>query len=50
LAKTLCSFDFVRDTYLLGPSGRLPDVPWLAERTRIDVAQPLRGARAAGGA
>lgn len=29
LAKTLCSYAYVRDTYLHGPSGGLPDQPWL---------------------
>jgi len=48
LAKTLCSYPFVRDTYLAGPAGRLPDLPWLDERSRA-LAEP-RGARAAGGA
>ena len=47
LAKTLCSFEFVRDTYLKGPTGRLPELPWLGERARVPVS---RGARAAGGA
>lgn len=48
LAKTLCSYPFVRDTYLRGPTGRLPDLPWLGERVHPNVA--VRGARAAGGA
>lgn len=48
LAKTLCSYPFVRDTYLQGPAGGLPDLPWLAERARVTA--PSRGARAAGGA
>jgi predicted GNAT superfamily acetyltransferase len=48
LAKTLCSYPYVRDTYLQGPAGRLPDLPWLEERSRA-LAQS-RGARAAGGA
>jgi predicted GNAT superfamily acetyltransferase len=48
LAKTLCSYPYVRDTYLQGPSGRLPDLPWLDERSRA-LSDP-RGARAAGGA
>lgn len=48
LAKTLCSFPFVRETYLLGPAARLPDVPWLSERSA--TLPPQRGARAAGGA
>ena len=49
LAKTLCSFPFVRDTYLQGADGRLPDLPWLAERTR-NIAMAQRAVRAAGGA
>ncbi len=47
LAKTLCSYPFVHDTYLRG-GGRLPDQPWLRERER---AQPAAHAsRIAGGA
>lgn len=34
LAKELPSFAFVRKTYLEGPEGHLPDVPWLRERQR----------------
>jgi predicted GNAT superfamily acetyltransferase len=49
LAKTLCSYPFVRDTYLHGPTGCLPDLPWLHEREHARPAQQ-RGARAAGGA
>lgn len=49
LAKTLCSFEFVRDTYLRN-GGHLPELPWLAERARVDAAPMQRGARAAGGA
>lgn len=45
LAKDLCSYPFVRDTYLRG--GGLPDVPWLAER---EHAQKPAAKRAAGGA
>ncbi|MDR2012396.1 MAG: GNAT family N-acetyltransferase [Rhodanobacter sp.] len=48
LVKKLCSFSFVCDTYLHGPSGRLPDLPWLAERPHAGIA--AQGARAAGGA
>lgn len=47
LAKPLCSFQFVRDTYLVGPDARLPDLPWLAERTHPVTS---RGVRAASGA
>jgi len=32
LAKDLCSFTYVRDTYLAGSGGGLPSQPWLAER------------------
>jgi len=32
LTKPLCSWDWVRDTYWLGPQKALPPVPWLAER------------------
>ncbi|MBN8728647.1 MAG: GNAT family N-acetyltransferase [Xanthomonadales bacterium] len=45
LAKTLCSFPFVRDTYLAAAG--LPDLPWLAERPRLEGHL---GSRAAGGA
>jgi predicted GNAT superfamily acetyltransferase len=45
LAKELCSFAFVRDTYLHGPAASLPNQPWLAERER-DTELPA--ARAAG--
>lgn len=45
LAKTLCSYPFVRDTYLTGAG--LPDLPWLAERGRMARGQPP--VRAAGG-
>jgi uncharacterized protein len=34
LVKDLCSFAFVRDTYLLAANGMLPNQPWLAERSR----------------
>jgi uncharacterized protein len=45
LAKELCSYPFVRDSYLA--SDGLPNVPWLAERER-SVAPAAK--RAAGGA
>ena len=32
LIKELCSFPFVRDTYLASATGALPALPWLAER------------------
>lgn len=44
LAKTLCSYPFVRETYLEGPTG-LPDLPWLVGRDRVR-ALPPRNARA----
>jgi len=44
LAKELCSYKFVRDTYLHGDG--LPEVAWLAERVR---AEPRSVKRAAGG-
>ncbi len=47
LAKTLCSHEFVRDTWLRGGNGSLPDVPWLAER--IGGEPEPRAARAGGG-
>ena len=46
LAKELCSYAFVRDTYLRGPTAALPSQPWLAERAH--APSPL-AARAAGG-
>ncbi len=45
LAKTLCSYPFVLDTYLNGPG--LPELPWLAERRPVDAA--VTGALAASG-
>lgn len=45
LAKTLCSYPFVRDTWLT--RGGLPDLPWLAERGRQLPDRPA--VRAAGG-
>lgn len=42
LAKDLCSYAWVRDTYAHNGQSRLPLVPWLAERSR-----PLPVARAA---
>ncbi len=47
LAKTLCSYEFVRDTWLRAGSGMLPALPWLAERT---VAEPEARRVRAGGA
>jgi predicted GNAT superfamily acetyltransferase len=32
LAKELCSYPFVRDTYLQASTHELPNLPWLAER------------------
>ncbi|MGH8171595.1 MAG: GNAT family N-acetyltransferase [Rhodanobacteraceae bacterium] len=45
LAKDLCSYRYVRDSYLR--EGGLPEVPWLAERPRSQQPPALR---AAGGA
>jgi predicted GNAT superfamily acetyltransferase len=45
LVKSLCSFDWVRDTYLAAGPGKLPPLPWLAARDA--VATPA--ARVAGG-
>jgi len=45
LAKELCSFAFVRDTYLQGSPGALPNQPWLAQRVH---GRDLPAARAAG--
>lgn len=47
LVKALCSFPFVRETYLDSATGRLPNLPWLAERPRAG-GEP-RSARRAGG-
>lgn len=44
LAKNLPSFDFVRSAYLEGPTGQLPNQPWLAERKRAAAASPRRAA------
>ncbi|TDR43023.1 hypothetical protein DFR29_10727 [Tahibacter aquaticus] len=44
LAKDLPSFDFVRSTYLDGPTGQLPNQPWLAQRKRQGSAAPRRAA------
>ena len=47
LAKSLCSHEFVRDTYLTAGTGELPDLPWLAERNETLSGEPV--ARAFGG-
>jgi uncharacterized protein len=44
LVKQLCSYHWVKDTYLDGGAGRLPALPWLASREPIS-----RAARVAGG-
>lgn len=44
LAKELPSFGYVRETYLNGPMGQLPNQPWLAERARSGPPSPLRAA------
>jgi len=46
LAKELCSFPYVRDTYLDSPAAGLPNQPWLAERMHWDPARPARAAGA----
>ena len=48
LAKTLCSFPFVQETYLKGADGHLPKLPWLHERERVATAD--YGVRAVGSA
>ncbi|MEP6882171.1 MAG: GNAT family N-acetyltransferase [Dokdonella sp.] len=40
LAKSLCSYEFVRDTYLKAGSGELPDQPWLVERGDASYVEP----------
>jgi hypothetical protein len=46
LAKELCSYPFVRDTYLGGPAGALPNLPWLSERRHaFGVASRTAAAR-----
>jgi predicted GNAT superfamily acetyltransferase len=50
LAKDLCSYAFVREHYLRGDG--LPNVPWLAERARVErmsSERPPAAKRAAGG-
>jgi predicted GNAT superfamily acetyltransferase len=47
LAKNLCSWAFVQETYLSHGAG-LPDLPWLVERERTNPS--TRPARVAGGA
>ncbi|MBS0571469.1 MAG: GNAT family N-acetyltransferase [Proteobacteria bacterium] len=46
LVKELCSYPFVRDTYLHGATGKLPSQPWLSERAQRSPAEPARSARA----
>lgn len=38
LMKELCSYPFVRDTYLHGPTAKLPNQPWLSERAHAAAA------------
>lgn len=47
LAKTLCSHEFVRDTWLQAGKGHLPDLPWLAERLGPGDDAPARRASGA---
>jgi predicted GNAT superfamily acetyltransferase len=42
LAKDLCSYSFVRDTYLNGPMGQLPNQTWLAGRKPKGTPDPRR--------
>jgi hypothetical protein len=42
LAKELCSYGFVRDTYLNGPMGQLPNQTWLAGRMPKGTPDPRR--------
>jgi predicted GNAT superfamily acetyltransferase len=42
LVKELCSYPFVRDTYLRGATGKLPIQPWLSERTHGTPAATAR--------
>jgi uncharacterized protein len=42
LLKELCSFPFVRDTYLGSATAALPALPWLAQRTHRDGKTMLR--------
>jgi len=44
LAKNLPSFDFVCATYLEGPTGQLPNQPWLTQRKRPGPVSPRRAA------
>jgi len=46
LAKELCSYPFVRDTYLHGPTAALPTQTWLAERAHGPRPVPARAASA----
>jgi predicted GNAT superfamily acetyltransferase len=41
LAKDLCSWPWVRETYIDGGNGQLPALPWLAERTHR-AGEPTR--------
>lgn len=45
LGKELCSYAWVRDTYLHGPTRQLPALSWLAERAHRS-GQPERAAAA----
>jgi hypothetical protein len=45
LVKALCSFDYVRETYLGAGAGKLPSLPWLAAREPA----PTPRSRVAGG-
>ena len=43
LAKELASYPWVRSTYLDGPDGALPNLPWLATRKRKQAPQLATG-------
>ena len=43
LAKELASYPWVRSTYLDGPDGGLPNLPWLAARKRKSAPQLATG-------
>lgn len=44
LAKSLCSYEFVRDTYLMAGTGELPDQPWLGDRLGAFPARSVASA------
>ena len=42
LVKELCSYPFVRDAYLHGATGKLPNQPWLSERAHGTASASAR--------